>query len=112
MRLWMSQTAVVPATFCQQWIIAALALCWHCVCVCPALNVGAACTLGVQSNTNVKGGWSPVHVRVQVATWQSSHPSGLEVFYFPSGQVEGHHPGGSKDIVFPDGSIRRVLPDG
>jgi hypothetical protein len=49
---------------------------------------------------------------VQVATWQSSHPSGLEVFYFPSGQVEGHHAAGSKDIVFPDGSIRRVMPDG
>ncbi|KAF6258799.1 T-complex protein 10 C-terminus-domain-containing protein [Scenedesmus sp. NREL 46B-D3] len=48
----------------------------------------------------------------EVATWQSSHPSGLEVYYFPSGQVEGHHPGGSKDIVFPDGSIRRVSPDG
>jgi hypothetical protein len=55
---------------------------------------------------------SSVYVHVQVATWQSSHPSGLEVFYFPSGQVEGHHPGGSKEIVFPDGSIRRVLPDG
>jgi hypothetical protein len=49
---------------------------------------------------------------VQVATWQSSHTSGLEVFYFPSGQVEGHHPAGIKDIVFRDGSIRRVMPDG
>ncbi|WIA38456.1 hypothetical protein OEZ86_001780 [Tetradesmus obliquus] len=47
-----------------------------------------------------------------VATWQSSHPSGLEVFYFPSGQVEGHTAAGVKDIVFPDGSIRRVQPDG
>lgn len=48
----------------------------------------------------------------QVATWQRSHPCGLEVFAFPSGQVEGHGPDGTKDIVFPDGAIRRVMPDG
>lgn len=54
----------------------------------------------------------PHVVTLQVATWQSSHPSGLEVFYFPSGQVEGHTAAGVKDIVFPDGSIRRVQPDG
>jgi len=49
---------------------------------------------------------------VQVATWQSSHPGGVEVFYFPTGQVEAHHPDGTKEIIFPDGAVHRVLEDG
>ncbi len=49
---------------------------------------------------------------LQVATWQSTHPSGVEVFYFPTGQIEGHHADGTLDIIFPDGSIKRVMPDG
>lgn len=48
----------------------------------------------------------------EVATWQTTYASGLEVFYFPSGQVEGHKPGGSKEIVFADGAVRRVASDG
>jgi hypothetical protein len=48
----------------------------------------------------------------EVATWQTTYASGLEVFYFPSGQVEGHKPGGSKEIVFADGAVRRVAADG
>lgn len=43
---------------------------------------------------------------------QVTHPSGLDVFYFPSGQREGHHPSGLKEIVFPDSGARRVAPDG
>lgn len=49
---------------------------------------------------------------LQVATWQSTHASGIEVFYFPTGQIEGHHPDGMLDIIFPDGTIKRVMPDG
>ncbi|KAL4428852.1 hypothetical protein ABPG77_005290 [Micractinium sp. CCAP 211/92] len=48
----------------------------------------------------------------EVASWQVTHPSGVEVFFFPSGQVEAHHLGGAKEILFPDGAARKVLPDG
>lgn len=41
-----------------------------------------------------------------------THPGGVEVFYFPSGQREAHHPDGTKEICFPDGGVRRVAPDG
>jgi hypothetical protein len=37
---------------------------------------------------------------------------GVELFFFPSGQVEAHAPGGTKDIRFPEGIVRRVHPDG
>ena len=43
---------------------------------------------------------------------QVTHPCGLDVFYFPSGQREAHHPDGTKEIAFPDGGTRRVAPDG
>lgn len=48
-----------------------------------------------------------------MSSWQRSHPgSGVEVFYFESGQVEAHHPGGVREVVFSDGAVRKVLPDG
>ncbi|KAL4451516.1 hypothetical protein ABPG75_007178 [Micractinium tetrahymenae] len=28
----------------------------------------------------------------EVASWQVTHPAGVDVFFFPSGQVEAHHP--------------------
>jgi hypothetical protein len=31
--------------------------------------------------------------------WQVSHPSNIEVYYFPSGRVEAHHPGGDQKEV-------------
>ena len=48
----------------------------------------------------------------EVGTWQVTHPCGLDVFYFPSGQREGHRADGSKEIAFADGAARRVAPDG
>jgi len=48
----------------------------------------------------------------EVGTWQVTHPCGVDVFYFPSGQREAHHGGGVKEIVFPDGGVRRVMADG
>lgn len=48
-----------------------------------------------------------------VDTWHCTHGStGVEVFHFPTGQVEAHAPDGRKDILFPDGSARRVHADG
>ena len=48
-----------------------------------------------------------------VDTWHCTRgASGVEVFHFPTGQVEAHAPDGRKDILFPDGTARRVHPDG
>lgn len=33
--------------------------------------------------------------------WQVSHPSKIEVYYFPSGRVEAHHPGGEREVLLP-----------
>lgn len=48
----------------------------------------------------------------EVDTWHVTLPDGLEVFFFPSGQVEAHHKDGSKEIRFPDGVCRTILADG
>lgn len=50
----------------------------------------------------------------EVGTWHSTYggEGGVEVFYFPSGQVEAHHPGRGKEIAFPDGVLRVVTADG
>ena len=37
----------------------------------------------------------------EVDTWHTTHPSGVEVFYFSTGQTEAHHPSGMKEIIFP-----------
>jgi hypothetical protein len=48
-----------------------------------------------------------------VDTWHCTRgATGVEVFHFPTGQVEAHAPDGRKDILFPDGTARRVHPDG
>lgn len=33
--------------------------------------------------------------------WQVSHPSNIEVYYFPNGRVEAHHPDGLKEVLLP-----------
>jgi len=38
--------------------------------------------------------------------WQVSHPSNIEVYYFPSGRVEAHHPGGERDVLLPTDAFR------
>lgn len=48
----------------------------------------------------------------EVDTWHTTHPDGVEVFYFPSGQTETHHPSGLKEIVGADGLARLVHADG
>lgn len=48
----------------------------------------------------------------EVDTWHTTHPEGVEVYHFPSGQTEAHGVDGRKEILFPDGLLRRVYPDG
>ena len=48
----------------------------------------------------------------EVDTWHTTHPEGVEVYHFPSGQTEAHGADGRKEILFPDGLLRRVFPDG
>ncbi len=48
----------------------------------------------------------------QVDTWHTTHPEGVEVYHFPSGQTEAHGVDWRKEILFPDGLLRRVYPDG
>jgi centromere protein J len=48
----------------------------------------------------------------EVDTWHTTHPEGVEVYHFPSGQTEAHGADGRKEILFPDGLLRRVYPDG
>lgn len=49
---------------------------------------------------------------VQVAVWQCTHPDGLDVFHYPTRQVEGHFPDGRKEVIFADGAARIVTADG
>ena len=39
---------------------------------------------------------------------QKTHPDGLEVLEFASGQVETHFPNGTKEIVFPNKMVKRI----
>ena len=48
----------------------------------------------------------------EVDTWHTTHPGGIEVYHFPSGQTEAHGPDGYKEILFPDGLLRKVHADG
>ena len=48
----------------------------------------------------------------EVDTWHTTHPGGVEVYHFPSGQTEAHGPDGYKEILFPDGLLRKVHADG
>ncbi|QDZ25909.1 putative T-complex protein [Chloropicon primus] len=49
----------------------------------------------------------------EVDTWHSTHDNGIEVFHFPSGQIEAHFPNGAKEVLFPDGIAHRLTdPDG
>jgi hypothetical protein len=49
---------------------------------------------------------------VQVSVWQCTHPDGLEVFHYPTGQVEGHFADGRKEVIFADGAARSVTANG
>lgn len=48
----------------------------------------------------------------EVDTWHTTHTNKIEVFHFPSGQVEAHHPSGLREILFPDRTVRLVHGDG
>ena len=43
---------------------------------------------------------------------QTTHPDGLEVLEFASGQIESHFPDGSKEIVFPNKMVKRIDANG
>ncbi|CAM9120358.1 unnamed protein product [Scytosiphon promiscuus] len=61
----------------------------------------------------VEGGTGVVvYTYAAARTTHTMHPSGLEVFEFPSGQVERHHKTGEKEIHFPDGTRKYILPSG
>lgn len=47
-----------------------------------------------------------------VKTSHTSHPDGLEVFEFATGQTERHYPNGRKEVYFPDGTEQTFLPNG
>ena len=65
--------------------------------MCSCIRMGM-----VISSKAVKGLCSPVgnlllpgrveYWYAEVATWHTTHPSGIEVFHFGSGQTEAHHP--------------------
>ncbi|WZN67272.1 putative T-complex protein [Chloropicon roscoffensis] len=49
----------------------------------------------------------------EVDTWHTTHNNGIEVFHFPSGQIEAHFPNGAKEVLFPDGVAHRLTdPEG
>ncbi|CAM9630251.1 unnamed protein product [Pylaiella littoralis] len=61
----------------------------------------------------VEGGTGVVvYTYAAARTTHTMHPSGLEVFEFPNGQVERHHKTGEKEIDFPDGTRKYILPSG
>jgi centromere protein J len=43
---------------------------------------------------------------------QRTHPDGLEVLEFASGQVETHFPNGNKEILFPNKMVKRIDANG
>lgn len=45
-------------------------------------------------------------------TTHTTHPEGLEVLHFSSGQIEKHFPDGRKEITFPDQTIKNLFADG
>ncbi len=47
-------------------------------------------------------------------TWHTTYESEqVEVFHFPSGQIECHFKNGTKEVLFPDGVAHRLTdPDG
>jgi len=45
-------------------------------------------------------------------TRHTAYPDGLEVFEFPSKQVERHFPDGTKQVLFPDGTEKLIGIDG
>ncbi|CAM9929599.1 unnamed protein product [Ectocarpus sp. 12 AP-2014] len=53
-----------------------------------------------------------IYTYAAARTTHTMHPSGLEVFEFPNGQVERHHKTGEKEIDFPDGTRKYILPSG
>ena len=72
-------------------------------------------TIGDVKRTSPPSGGGPPRVEyyyAEVDTWHTTHPTGVEVYHFPSGQVEAHFSDGSKEILFPDGYMRRVFADG
>ena len=49
----------------------------------------------------------------EVDTWHTTYHNGIEVFHFPSGQIEAHFPNGTKEVLFPDGIAHRLTdPEG
>lgn len=73
----------------------------HSECECAAVCQFSPCTVDVL----------PTCLYVQVAVWQCTHPDGLNVFHYPSGQVEGHFADGRKEVIFADG-MARIVQDG
>lgn len=68
--------------------------------------------LSARTSSVLRGAMCDVPVLSQVSVWQCTHPDGLDVFYYPSGQVEGHFADGRKEVIFADGAARVVNQDG
>ena len=45
-------------------------------------------------------------------TTHTTQPDGIEIFEFPSRQIERHFPDGSKEISFPDNTRKLIRNDG
>ena len=59
------------------------------------------------------GNGSVEYYYAEVDTWHTTHSNGIEVFHFPSGQIEAHFPNGTKEVLFPDGIAHRLTdPEG
>jgi centromere protein J len=59
------------------------------------------------------GNGSVEYYYAEVDTWHTTHGNGIEVFHFPSGQIEAHFPNGTKEVLFPDGIAHRLTdPEG
>eukprot|EP00826_Nyctotherus_ovalis_P064035 TRINITY_DN9389_c0_g1_i7.p1 TRINITY_DN9389_c0_g1~~TRINITY_DN9389_c0_g1_i7.p1 ORF type:complete len:864 (-),score=268.01 TRINITY_DN9389_c0_g1_i7:774-3365(-) len=48
----------------------------------------------------------------EARTTQTTFTDGLQVFKFPSGQLEKHYPDGTKEINFPNGTLKCIFADG
>lgn len=53
-----------------------------------------------------------VYYYAESKTSHTTHPDGLEIFEYASGQVERHYLNGRKEVQFPDGTQQVFLPSG
>ena len=60
----------------------------------------------------VSAGPTVIYFYAKAETLHGTFASGVEVYRFPSGQIECHANDGSKVICFPDGTKKTVFPDG